>query len=366
MIEGLPAKGSLPSRRVRRKRIREAALRGAHGRFWYELAEKEIWTVAKAWGVDPVYVAVAVAATSPATPIIMSLRMAKGGGSGSNIGKARAVVKRQAWTGRGSDALHPATPGLTILREFERCIEAGGGVLDCLAIAFSKPDRVKTHSFVRNLIGFGEPVTVDTLVAREVVGRNIRVTEARHAEIAQDIKAVAKELGWQPREVMAAVWTAAGGSGDLRLATAAERVKTGRHVERMAVSDDDEWPEHVERMATPLKSALQISQELFDEWWMLEVDTWDGEPGPRAAFVAAMCPAVRMNRGRDIGKLQLMLLPAAVAYLHEPYGPVHQYDDVFEEQVERETDPDDRARYARVLAEVRKLQAKFPKCRRKA
>lgn len=219
------AKGAagLPPESERRQRIRDAAKRGEWGKGWYQRAEEEIRTVARAWGVDPIYVAVAVAATSPATPVIQGPRMARGGGRGSNIAKARRVVKTQALTGKGSTALHRATPGMSLLRTFETCTATGASPVACLTVTFPKPGRVKTHAFVRNLLGYGDPVTVDTLVGREVAGRSIDVTEARHEAIAADIRAVALELGWQPREVMAAVWTAAGGSGDLNLATTAER-----------------------------------------------------------------------------------------------------------------------------------------------
>jgi len=223
----------MPSMRTRRRRIKEAALRGQRGRRWYQQAEREIRTVARAWGVSPTYVAVAVAATSPATPVISSPRMARGGGSGSNVGKARRVVKRHALSSPGSDALHPQTPGLSLLRVFEACRRHGEAPPECLAVAFPKPDRVKTHSFVRNLLGYGDPVTVDTLIGRGAGIRpdkrgRIGVTESRHRAIAQDIKVVARELGWEPREVMAAAWTAWGGSGDLGLATVEQRRRTRR------------------------------------------------------------------------------------------------------------------------------------------
>lgn len=218
----------MPSSRERRRRLREAALAGQRGRKWYHKAEQQIRTVAKAWAVDPIYVAVAVAATSPATPVISSPRMARGGGMASNIGKARRVVKRHALRSPGSEVLHPKSPGLTRLVDFERCLQRGEDPPECLAVAFPKPDRVKTHSFVRNLIGYADPVTVDSLIARGVgvpvsSAGIVRVTEARHAAVAEDIKAVAKQLGWEPREVMAAAWTAWGGSGDLGLATSRER-----------------------------------------------------------------------------------------------------------------------------------------------
>lgn len=213
-----------PGASTRRARIRAAALEGAHGRRWYQDAEREIRTVARAWGVDPIYVAVAVAATSPATPVIASPRMSRGGGMSSNIGKARRVVKAHATSAPGSRVLNPESPGIGALKAFEACAAQGKPSPACLKVAFPKPNRVKTHSFVRNLLGYEDPVTVDRLVARTVAGgKDIKVTESRHFAVAEDIKVVAEELGWPPREVMAAVWTAAGGSGKLGLATTEER-----------------------------------------------------------------------------------------------------------------------------------------------
>lgn len=232
----------LPAAKGRRTRLREAALAGVKGKDWYLDAQREIEIVAKAWGVAPEAVAVAVAATSPATPVVFP-RMSKGGGRGSNIGKARAVVKRLVVQGvRGSDALHPLTPGLSRLHEFERCEAEGLPAPTCVQVAFPTPDRVKTHAFVRNLLGETEPVTVDrhlirtvTMTAKKPKGE-VRISANQYEEIVADVRAVARELGWEPRQVMAAVWTAAGGTGELRLATKSERERVGRGAQRRAVA----------------------------------------------------------------------------------------------------------------------------------
>lgn len=220
----------LPIARTRRQRLKAAALAGAHGKDWYKRAQREVDIVAKAWGVAPEVVAVAVAATSPATAVVISPRMTKGGGRGSNIAKARSVVKHLVVQGaRGSGALHPRTPGLSRLHEFEECLHTGGTPPSCVEVAFPTPDRVKTHAFVRNLLGDKDAVTVDRHVARTAAGESVEhITPNQHEEIVQDMRAVARELGWEPRQVMAAVWTAAGGTGELTLATAAERERVGR------------------------------------------------------------------------------------------------------------------------------------------
>ena len=221
---GEHAAAALPHQRTRLRRIREAARAGAHGRGWYTDAENEIALVARAWGVSPEYVAVAVAATSPATPVIASPRMQRGGGKASNIGKARATIKGIVARGIGGTPLKPTTPGLSRLRAFEECVAGGGPEPTCVEVAFPDPEHVKTHAFVRNLLGIEDAVTVDRQVAKVVYGEpDARVTERQYQLIVQDIRAVARELGWTPREVMAAVWTAAGGSGALRLATDRER-----------------------------------------------------------------------------------------------------------------------------------------------
>src|SRR5574343_698008 len=155
---------SLPNAKERQRRILEAALRGQHGRFWYGEAQREIRSVARAWGVHPVIVAVAVAATSPATPVIASPRMSRGGGSASNIGKARRVVKAIA---RGEKIPIKATaPDATRLFAFEQCRQQGHDPQSCLVHAFPSPDTTKTHAFVRNLLGDRETVTGDTLAGR--------------------------------------------------------------------------------------------------------------------------------------------------------------------------------------------------------
>lgn len=215
---------ALPSAAARRKRILEAALRGERGKDWYLRAENEIKLVARAWGVSPTLVAVAVAGTSPATPVIASPRMTRGGGTASNIGKARRVVK--AWqAGRSYASVMPAaSPGATRLKAFEDC----GLRASCLDEAFPSPEDTKTHAFVRNLSGDPNAVTVDTLVARGAgvpvdAGGKVTLTKARYRLVAADIRAVARKLGWEPRQVMAAAWTGWGGSGELRLATKQER-----------------------------------------------------------------------------------------------------------------------------------------------
>ena len=220
------AAAELPHRRTRLRRIREAAQAGAHGRGWYTEAENEIALVARAWGVSPEYVAVAVAATSPATPVISSPRMARGGGKGSNIGKARATIKGIVARGIGGTPVHPNAPGMSRLRAFEDCLRTGTDAPDCVEVAFPDPEHVKTHAFVRNLLGIEDAVTVDRQVSKVVFGKVEDVTRSQYQTIVQDIRAVARELGWTPREVMAAVWTAAGGTGALRLATDRERARS--------------------------------------------------------------------------------------------------------------------------------------------
>ena len=221
---GEHAAAALPHQRTRLRRIRDAARAGAHGRGWYTDAENEIALVARAWGVSPEYVAVAVAATSPATPVIQSPRMQRGGGRGSNIAKARATIKGIVARGTGGTPLKPTTPGLSRLRAFEECVAGGGPEPTCVEVAFPDPEHVKTHAFVRNLLGIEDAVTVDRQVIKAVYGKPVdKITPNQYQNIVQDIRAVARELGWTPREVMAAVWTATGGSGALRLATDRER-----------------------------------------------------------------------------------------------------------------------------------------------
>jgi hypothetical protein len=233
------AKGQagMPPASERRRRLREAALEGARGRDWYDRAEREIRTVARSWGADPSAVAVAVAATSPATPVISSPRMTRGGGGGSNIGKARRVVK--AWNAGHSamDVIHPKSPGASLLRTYEACKRPAsahpGTPARCARDAFPSPEDTKTHAFVRNLLGDPDAVTVDRIVGRGAgvpLGKSGEptISKVRYRLVAGDIRAVARELGWQPREVMAAAWTHWGGSGDLNLATTRERARSLR------------------------------------------------------------------------------------------------------------------------------------------
>lgn len=227
----------MPPASERRRRLREAALEGARGRDWYDRAEREIRTVARSCGADPSAVAVAVAATSPATPVINSPRMARGGGGGSNIGKARRVVK--AWNAGHSamDVIHPKSPGASLLRTYEACERPAsahpGTPARCARDAFPSPEDTKTHAFVRNLLGDPDAVTVDRLVGRGAgipLGKSGEptISKVRYRLVVGDIRAVARELGWQPREVMAAAWTHWGGSGDLNLATTRERARSLR------------------------------------------------------------------------------------------------------------------------------------------
>jgi hypothetical protein len=207
-----------PSARTRRKRLHEAALRGVAGRRWYQHAEQEIRTTARAWGVPPVAVAVAVAATSPATPVVNRKRVGgvvrklyKGGGMGSNIGKARKVVKAWAAGKSAGDVIPARSPGRTTLLRFEECWWelAQRDERACLEAAFPNPDTTKTHAFVRNLLGDPHAVTVDTLLSNGVgvplkASGEPSLTDARYRHIVHDVRLVAKRLGWEPREAMAA------------------------------------------------------------------------------------------------------------------------------------------------------------------
>jgi site-specific recombinase XerD len=119
-------------------------------------------------------------------------------------------------------------PGVTRLEAFESCHASGDPLQRCLERAFPSPQDTKTHAFVRNLLGDRQAVTVDTLIGRGVgippqKSGGIAVSKARYRLIAADIRAVAKQLGWAPAEVMAAAWTGWGGTGALTLATRSER-----------------------------------------------------------------------------------------------------------------------------------------------
>ena len=231
-----------PSARTRRTRLYQAALQGAAGRHWYDKAEREIRTAAKTWGLPPVAVAVAVAATSPATKVVgekitygKKRFLTKGGGRGSNIAKTRQVMKAWAAGQSAGTVITDRSPGLQTLLVFERCWWelAQRDERACLEAAFPNPETTKTHAFVRNLLGDPNAVTVDTLIANGVgvplkSGGEPSITKARYRHIAHDMRLVARRLGWTPREAMAAAWTGWGGSGDLALATRRQRQRVSR------------------------------------------------------------------------------------------------------------------------------------------
>jgi hypothetical protein len=86
---------------------------------------------------------------------------------------------------------------------------------------------------VRNLLGDPHAVTVDTLLSNGVgvplkASGEPSLTDARYRHIVHDVRLVAKRLGWEPREAMAAAWTGFGGSGPLALATARQRARVRR------------------------------------------------------------------------------------------------------------------------------------------
>jgi hypothetical protein len=235
----------------RRARLREAALAGADGRDWYTDAEREIRTAALAWGQPAAAVAAASSATSVRTPVRASTRYTRGGGASSNLGRTRRVLK--AWAAGKSvlstneatgEPYMPATqPGTAAVVRYEQCRgrdPSAGTATRCVQSTFPHPEHTKTHAFVRNLLGDSEAVTIDRIMGRGMgvpprPGGSVNepdITHARYRATVEDVRAVARELGWTPRQVQAAAWTSWGGSGTFDLATVRESARARRNPPR--------------------------------------------------------------------------------------------------------------------------------------
>jgi hypothetical protein len=167
------------------ERIRELAERGIAGKFWYEKAEESIRRVG---GEEWDMLARLIATLSPQSSV------------GQNVGWALVALRHYREEGRGP------TWGVLNVGRFSQVAWAVNDVLNG-----GLPRGPKVCSFYRALTGDREAVAIDQFVARAMGLETTRhLGENLYWRMAADLRWMAHyEMGWEPRQLQAALWVAA-------------------------------------------------------------------------------------------------------------------------------------------------------------
>jgi hypothetical protein len=200
--------------------IKAAALRGVDGARWYETARHALQDLAAREGLDYDDFILAVAATSPRCVVWMNIRHALRVCRFAAWRMAEGVSRLRAYTEAAVKV-----PGLmgSIRKSLVKAIKAGVEALG-----------PKTGPFASNLLGDETRVTLDSWMARFA---GVPQSKLPRSDVGprytKRVVKVARDLGWSPAMVQAAVWrdiTSREGNRDhgeqdwsaiIRLATAA-------------------------------------------------------------------------------------------------------------------------------------------------
>lgn len=186
------------------------------GTEWYDTANQYIQNLAEATGRTPEQVAGVVAAFSPRTAW-----------DPANLTQATHFLLN--YDPNNPDALNEGWPGLAEnLKRAQRIVQGGGdhdSVLEALQGAGK--DAPKITSFYKNMLGDPDAVTIDTWMARAILGEGQDMAPGdasqqalgwtgSYEKMADVVRRAAKDLGISPRALQAIVWTQVNPQADYR------------------------------------------------------------------------------------------------------------------------------------------------------
>jgi len=161
----------------------------ADGRAWYPSAARYARGIGRRTGTPTAAVALAMACLSPRNPWRW------------NVQDAAALA---TWCAAGRTGERPTCT--TFASNVDRAVDA----LQHGAETW-RGSALKVRSFVANILGDGDAVTVDVHATRAATfgERDVPRTDAEYVAIADAYRAVAAETGETPRDLQAIVWLVA-------------------------------------------------------------------------------------------------------------------------------------------------------------
>jgi len=168
-----------------RRSIKGLAEEGEGGRFWYEQSGKALLNITGGDRKEAEKLALAIAITSPQTPVPSNFNYAV---QAYYQYRAGQPIKTGMYPGWMSKALEN--------------VFAGG-----------EWEGRKTNNFYNNVMREIDPtieqgVTTDIWMMRAFGYMGDSPTDAQYTFVENEVKRLAKELGWEPQQVQAAVWVA--------------------------------------------------------------------------------------------------------------------------------------------------------------
>ena len=184
------------------KKLTEYALAGAHGRDWYVHAELSIRRHCNSLGFDVQTYVDVLAITSPRVNVRKNVQLTN----------AYMAARSTVVAGDGEDyqPLHPgAQHGLSLTKLHLRV----SGLMRSIRSGLEHYERTgvirgpKTSAFARALLGDGEAIVLDVWLARALaIDQKLLATKKVRLPAEDRIRRVARALGWEPRQVQAAIW----------------------------------------------------------------------------------------------------------------------------------------------------------------
>jgi len=166
--------------------LRQLAIEGEHGRYWYRLVHQALVDLCTNEGYPLVHTAAILGVTSPRIQVPRNAR--------------KTIEYMSAWTRNGGRIdTHLSVDGLMnqIRKSLEKYERTG---------AITGP---KTEPFAAACLGDEDAVVLDIWMAKALQVRQESLGSKRiHREACKRVRTTARQLGWTPAQTQAAIWTA--------------------------------------------------------------------------------------------------------------------------------------------------------------
>lgn len=167
------------------KTLKELALEGEHGRRWYEACNEALRALCRREGWPIIHTAAVLGITSPRVQVVRNARITK--------------AYMREW------ALSPDVTTHTRLSGLMPMVRSG-------LVHYETTGEIrgqKTRAFAGACMGDLSQVVLDIWMAKAVkVDQKAFNRKAVREKATKRVCQVAKQLGWEPAQVQAAVWTA--------------------------------------------------------------------------------------------------------------------------------------------------------------
>lgn len=270
---------------------------GAHGKLWYERSAKAILDLARGDKGRAEKIAQLLAIYSPQQPILGNTSLAFRAYN-DFLTSGGKVLTGQRWQKEAAE------------RVLSGKGDWNGRKTNNFYVNFLEDiDPEKFHA-----LGFkGDEVTSDLWMARALGYKTDAVSEGRYDIIESTVRQIAKERGWKPKQVQAAIWTAIKHASDDRAANIDFATGFERHLAQInyeaAIGTDpelraayDTWDGQIQQAFMNHKAVLV--DRFTDEVGLLSSRSgfgpgvWEEELAPGAQLKVGTSAAPRLARGK--------------------------------------------------------------------